>query len=546
MAAVCAILGFAPMVINEVMNQDAPNWEDIRDSEKDTYWLIHIGDGKYLRIPKGRDISVVGMAADRIVDAVRGEKVDVGGSLATAANQIAPANPLENNILAAWVDADLFDPESPGKTWYGGKIESDRLQGYAPGQRYDEKTDAISKAVGGALNISPKKINYILDQYSGVVGDFVLPMMTPAGDKNPISPFVKAFVLDAATSNRISSDFYDAIDQLGYDENAGHPEKAVASKFMSKQSKAVSDLNKQIREIENSDLPNKEKVEKVRDLKIAVSGIQKNALEQLPAYEEAVKKYYTGFDDEQLDVAYREANREVFGAEYALQMEGKKVYEKAQKAHELGASYDSYYAAYVQLKGKDTKWEKQQALQVADIPDADRDAIYSVVAGDSSYSKFQEAGLTDDEAQQATWAVDTLSPMPGKETVSSAQKWRAILDCGFDQDKTLKGLQQFMSDTQAAKVDTAYSLGVPLSAYVTFQEMMAAAPDQKQATVKGILDGIVMTNAQRAVLWQMANTGWPTKSNPYDKAVGAKVQQTYQGNKQIYQVTGQIDKNKKK
>lgn len=471
--AVVSVLGFAPMVINEALNHDAPNWDDIRDSDKDVNWLIHVGEGKYLKIPKGRDISVIGMGADRLADVLRGEKVDVGGTLATVANQIAPANPLENNIMAAWFDADLFDPESPGKTWYGGDIESQRLQGYAPGQRYDEKTDAISKAIGGTFNVSPKKINYILDQYTGVIGDFTLPRLTPAGDKNILAPFTKAFVLDAATNNRISGDFYDTIDQLEYAENGGDGSKAVTAKFMSKQSKAASDLYKQIREVENSDLPNKEKVEKVRDLKIAVAGIQKNALEVLPAYEAAVTKHYTGSGDEQIAATYRKANREVFGAEYALKMEGKSVYEKAAEAKTKGVNYEDFYTAYE--------------------------------------------------------AVETAKQRSATGELSDVQKWRAVLDAGLKEDATKRALSGFMSDTQYKKLDVSYRCGVSPKVYITFQEAMAREERNNQATVERVLDGIMMSEESRAVLWQISDVGRSPGNNPYNRPVSRKVLEMYKG-----------------
>ena len=41
----------------------------------------------------------------------------------------------------------------------------------------------FSKAVGKALGISPKKLNYVLDQYSGVLGDFLLPVLTPQAER---------------------------------------------------------------------------------------------------------------------------------------------------------------------------------------------------------------------------------------------------------------------------------------------------------------------------------------------------------------------------
>lgn len=351
LAARCALLGILPAILNGLMNRGEDGWDEIRDSDKDVYWLFHLGDGKYLRIPKGRDISVIQMGAMGIWDAINGREVDVSGKLRTAANQVAPPNPLENNILAAWMDAQLLDKKSPGKTWYGADIESRRLQSYAPEERYDGKTDVFSKWLGKALKLSPKKIHYLLDQYSGVVGDFVLPMLTPAGDKNITSPFTGAFVLDSVTSNKISEEFYDISDEINYAKNGGDGAMAVASRYWSKQTKAVNDIYAHIRELEESDLPNKERQEEIRQAKAILNGIMKNAIAGFEVYRKAAEENYIGEDDAQIAEAVRQTNREVFGAEYALQVYNSDVYEKAVGAHERGIDYDLFYEAYFSQKG---------------------------------------------------------------------------------------------------------------------------------------------------------------------------------------------------
>lgn len=411
----CAALGIVPaLVLNELLNKDEEGWDDIRQSDKDVNWLISIGNGQYIKISKGRDISVIQMGVDRIGDALRGEEVDVGGTLRTMANQIAPPNPLENNIMAAWMDADLFDPESPGKTWYGADIESQRLQGFAPGQRYDENTDAFSKWLGKASGLSPKKINYLLDQYSGVVGDFVLPLASPAGDKNPLSPFKRAFVLDSVTSNRISGEFYDTADQITYARNGGDGAMGLVSRFWNKQSSAVSGIYAQIREIENSDLSNAEKQEQVRQAKILLNGIQKNALDQLPAFEEAARKYYSGDDSNALAEAYREANREAFGAEYALRVYDDGVYGAAvDLLTGSGISYDAFYETYFTVKeaggeGEGTARRKREALVQADNMTSEQKRAFGIkVLGDNSPLDYSSAAaleisqMSDNQKAQA-------------------------------------------------------------------------------------------------------------------------------------------------
>lgn len=353
-----AALGVAPALLNSLLYHDDEEWDELRDSDKDTNYMFKLGNGVWLKIPKGRELSLLGITADRITDAIKGEKVDILATLNTMGNQVAPANPLTSNIASALFEAQLFDPSDPGRTWYGGDIENQRMQSYAPGQRYDSSTDIFSKAVGGALGISPKKLNYVLDQYTGVVGDFLLPLLTPQAERGM---FEKAFTVDVVSSNRLSGDFYDEADQLTYAKNAGDKTAAVVSRFWSKQQTACSDIYQQIREVEASDLSNSEKKQKTRELKAIVNGIQKNAMAVEETYRAAVEKnLFMGMD---ADEAYRAANKDCFGAEYALQVYSKDVYERAKNARSNGVTYEDYYTYYFGTKGLETTDDKSVTTQ---------------------------------------------------------------------------------------------------------------------------------------------------------------------------------------
>lgn len=431
-----AALGIAPTLLNALLYDDDDEWEDLKDSDKDTNYLFKIKDGLWLKIPKGRELSILGMTADRMKDIVNGKDVDWGDFITTVGNQVAPSNPLRSNILAAWFDTDLFDPSSPGRTWYGGDIENQRLRNYAPGERYDSSTDVFSKWVGKQLGLSPKKINYLLDQYSGVVGDFLLPLLTPQAERDPFS---KAFTVDSVNSNRLSGDFYDTAEQLTYAANGGDSTAKAASRFWNKQQKACSDLYAQIREIEESDLSDKEKKQKVKEVKTILNGIQKNALATLETYEGTVEKYLKGSGEEDVDLAYREANRECFGAEYALQVYNKDVYEKAKNAAAGGVSYEDYYTYYFETKafqssgGVSVATQKMRWLEASDFDDETKAEIYFAdLASDSDLTKQAElessSGLTAVEYweyKMATNGIQADRTESGK-TIAGPKKQKVL------------------------------------------------------------------------------------------------------------------------
>ena len=401
MAARAAALGIAPSLINALLYHDDEEWEELRDSDKDTNYMFKLKDGLWLKIPKGRELSVLGIAADRVGDALQGEEVDIRATLNTMANQVAPANPLNQNILKAAYDTQLFDPSSPGRTWYGGDIEGQRLQNYAPEERYDSSTDVVSKAIGGALNLSPKKLNYLADQYTGVVGDIVLPLLTPQAERDMFS---KAFTVDSISSNELSGKFYDKSNELTYAKYGGDAVAAVVSRYWNGISSEVSELYKKVRDVENSDLSNREKKAQVQELQRQINAIQREALATVDQYTAAVESSLFGDDDDAADFAYRETNREVLGAKYALETYDKNVYAKAQEAAKSGVSYEAYYDYY--FATKDIESDKDTGGKV--IPDSKRDKTLAEINAmnltvEQKNALYFDKGYAESRLYEAPW-----------------------------------------------------------------------------------------------------------------------------------------------
>lgn len=334
------LLGVFPSWLNRFIYRDDEEYQDLPQRVKDTYFLFK-WNGEFLRLPKGRVMSVIGMLGN-----LKGRDTDE--SFKTMLDQIAPLNPLTNTIASPVILANM------NKTWYGADLENQRLQGYKPSERYDTSTDMFSRALGKALNYSPKKINYLLDSYTGVIGDFILPLMTPKAQNNPIK---KAFTIDPVMNSKISNDFYKQLDELTFAKNSEDTvENNVVFKYLNSHTGVIRNLNKEIREIEASKLSNKDKMEKVREIKATINGIQKNALNNLEAYKENVNKIIPKSKelDKQIDEVYLKANKETFGAEYAIQKYNKDIYEKAKKAKRYNVSYDDFYEVYFSIKDIET------------------------------------------------------------------------------------------------------------------------------------------------------------------------------------------------
>lgn len=330
-----AALGIAPSLVNSLIYDDDDDFDKIHNRDKDINFLLKIGDDQWVKIPKGRVLSLFGNAAQRTLRTIKDEEDAWAGFISTSADNVLPMNPLKNHILSPFLAI------GSNTTWYGTPIEGQGLQAFKPGERYDTRTDSFSIWLGKRLNYSPKKINYLLDAYTGVIGDFALPLMSKKAETNA---FKKQFVLDSTLSNKVSTTFYRKIDDLTYEKNSIEEDNVydVVYRFMNKQRTAVSDLNREIKAIENSDLSNNEQKTKVKEITAIKNGIQLNALDALEEYQKAAEKNFKKFDND-VDNAYLYTNKDMFGAEYALKTYNKNIY---QKYLDSGQSAEEYFEEY--------------------------------------------------------------------------------------------------------------------------------------------------------------------------------------------------------
>ena len=420
-----ALMGIAPALLNALAYRDDDEWDDIPANTKANYYLINagklFGNGYWIKIPKGRAIAVLSTAAVYTQEKQKGEDVKFSDVFEVIKSNIAPTDIFNQNIATAWTQAKLTNPDNPGTTWYGGNIESDRLQNYRPEDRYDEKTDELSKAIGKLFKVSPKKVNYLLDQYSGVIGDILLPLITPATKSSHwlLAAPQAAFTIDTTSTNKTTGEYYDLLDDLKYDANDGDIGAGITRKYVSHAGDEVNDYYQQIRAIQNDkNLSDGEKNRIVRALKSQLIERQKEIIAQAEPYREAVNDYLKAHPELSTDndaaiaeyaeqyeitedqaesrmdaIVYREANREVFGAEYALRTYNADVYDKARAAYAKGVSYETYYDYYFATKemhadkdenGKSISGSKKakvvEYINSLDIPPEQKDALY-VAAG---------------------------------------------------------------------------------------------------------------------------------------------------------------------
>lgn len=251
----------APTIALYMINKDDPNYQQLDNRTKDTYFLIPKSDGTFIKIPKSRELGVLfGALFERIFRAAEGDKNAFKGYSESLVSNFAPANPLENSFFSPATYNIATNKDFASRAIVPQNMVQDKRSHKL---QYDEKTSELAKWIGDKTNLSPKQIDYLIKSYTGVIGQIGLPALTKStynkdGNilQNVAKPITSQFTADPIYSNQTVTDFYDNYDKLqrvAADKNISEniPSKAltreetVKNRF-GKVADQISKLNKQI------------------------------------------------------------------------------------------------------------------------------------------------------------------------------------------------------------------------------------------------------------------------------------------------------------
>ena len=278
-----AVAGLPALLLNALLWDDDDDYEELSDYVKQNYYIVaKYGDGQFIRIPKGRTLAVIQNAMEQVQKASKGDdEADLQEFISLFLNNLAPNNPIENNVLSPIIQA------ATNKAWYGGDLVPTRLQNMPAAEQYDESTDSFSKWLGEKLNISPYKINYVMNQYTGFLGDMLMPMMTPEAKNDAdslgdylIAPLKDKFTADSTMNNKYTGELFETSEKLTTNAKKTNAtdEDTLKNKFINSMKSEMNELYKQKREIQNSNLSKSEKYNQVREIQKEINEISKYSL----------------------------------------------------------------------------------------------------------------------------------------------------------------------------------------------------------------------------------------------------------------------------
>ena len=171
----------------------------------------------------------------------------------------------------------------------------------------------------------------------------------------------------------------------------------------------------------------------------------------------------------------------------------------------------------------DEQYQEDQAAAIKE-----QLAFFSIIPAQAErYAALTEAGLDAESAYNLTEIFAGLEPEEGSDTVTSMQRYKAVVSSGLTDQEQLAALGTLMGESEYAKVETGYEFGVTPAMYVQARENVAEIDENGSASQDEATQAISsmqgLTVREKAVLWQLQSKSWKATNNPFDTATGQQV-----------------------
>ena len=272
-----------PTMALYAINHDDPAYKRLSRRQKDAFLMIPKGDGTFYKVAKPQEQGAIfSDIPERLMRLFAEEDPaafrDFADRLRTTFTPPGIQGALKkggvtDKLLGAAGDT-IFGPIADlaaNKNFSGSAIVPGYLENLSPELQYDAKTTNVAKKIGELTGTSPKQLDYLARQYTGFLGQFGQPLLSPGGDVG--SALSQQVTADPAFTNDLSQEFYhykDKLDQANFDSDLKELPAWYSNglrKQMDKISKQMSAIRKDIREVQNNkDLSNKTKRDELRKL----------------------------------------------------------------------------------------------------------------------------------------------------------------------------------------------------------------------------------------------------------------------------------------
>ena len=207
---------------------DEEAYKNLSAYHKNNYYNLSTGDGRFVRIPKAREMDVLTSLIERLYERFAEEDEDAFYGFADyLLSQIVPPGIPTDYSDPGQIGHGLFSDTIAGplvdiaanQDFKGSPIVSGMMEDLAPKKQYNERTSLPAVWLGQLFNMSPMQIDHIINSNTGVLGRLnkaLLPSSIYSEGKWSTEGMDKTlglksqFVVDSVYSTDELNKFYDA------------------------------------------------------------------------------------------------------------------------------------------------------------------------------------------------------------------------------------------------------------------------------------------------------------------------------------------------
>ncbi len=203
-------------LITYLLNRDKPEYKEEARWRKDLYWCYYPAPGVAIYIPKPHEQGIIfGSFVERFLEWADEKDPKAMEELAKSAFDAVSPSVLPTAMMGLWEQATNRSALS------GAPIVPASEQRLEPAEQYGPYTTAAAKALGRALNISPRRIEAAVRAYTGGLGMMGLELLDIlAGEAQTkktteeLIPGVRAFVGRPLQAPPSVEEFYEELNRL--------------------------------------------------------------------------------------------------------------------------------------------------------------------------------------------------------------------------------------------------------------------------------------------------------------------------------------------
>ena len=252
--AASAALAAVSYGINNSSDENKKDYQQLSTYTKNSYWVYPLGDGKYLCLPKPRELAVPSSLFEALLErTVGGNEHAFDGFYEYATDNFLPS------ILSDFANLDAAGAIGSlgligvgsymvaNRDFLGRPIESTGMRYLEPRDRYNERTSKLAYWIGQAFDVSPVMVDYF---FQNTLGGFwkAQKAIFPVGEENRDWSFgiQGSYIKDNQYSQDLTNWLYDQAEKSSQAKKSdpANMDKAIAAAMDDRMVEFYSSYNK--------------------------------------------------------------------------------------------------------------------------------------------------------------------------------------------------------------------------------------------------------------------------------------------------------------